>query len=105
MKVFYATRAARFDLYRAVAGLSRHITKWTVDCDRKLHRLMNYIYSTLNDKMTGWVGNSPEDVDLHCYPDANYGKDAGNLRQASNYKPREATLVFPSQRQTTHTKL
>ena len=43
MKVFYAARTARFDLYRPVAGLARHMTKWTPTCDKKLHRIMSYI--------------------------------------------------------------
>ena len=77
MKVVYAARVARFDLYRAVAGLSRYLTKWDSECDRKLHRLMCYIKSSLHHHMVGWRGNSVEEMDLHCFADANIGTDAG----------------------------
>ena len=47
MKVFYAARVARYDLLRAVANLARFLTKWTPECDKRLHRLMCYVKSTL----------------------------------------------------------
>ena len=59
MKVFYAARAARFDLYRPVAHLARFLTKWTVTCDKKLYRLMCYIRSTLHYRMVGMVRRWP----------------------------------------------
>ena len=77
MKVFYAARVARLDLYRAISGLTRHLTRWTEECDRRLHRLMSYVHCTLSHRMAGWIGDQPEDLDLHVYADANFGVTGG----------------------------
>ena len=37
MKILYAARLCRFDLLRAVCRLATFVTKWTSECDRKLH--------------------------------------------------------------------
>jgi hypothetical protein len=72
MKVFYAARLARFDLLRAIGHLAGYITKWTPDCDRRLHQLMSYIHSTLDHRMCGWVGDEINKVDIHLYCDADF---------------------------------
>jgi hypothetical protein len=43
MKVLYCARLARFDLLKAISSLATKITKWTRNCDKKLHQLMCYI--------------------------------------------------------------
>ena len=58
MKLLFAARMARFDLLRAVQGLAPRNTKWSVDCDKALHCLMCYVQCTLDDKMSGFVGES-----------------------------------------------
>ena len=58
MKVFYAARVARPDLLRAVGHLSCYLTRWSPECDRRLHRLMCYVHSTLDMKTYGWIGDS-----------------------------------------------
>ena len=40
MKILWAARLARFDLLRAVSHLATFVTKWTSECDRRLHRLI-----------------------------------------------------------------
>ena len=40
MKLLFAARMARFDLLRAVQGLASTVTKWSIDCDKALHRLV-----------------------------------------------------------------
>ena len=47
MKVLYAARLARFDLLKAVANLASKVSKCDRVCDRKLHRLICYINSSL----------------------------------------------------------
>ena len=70
MKILYAARMARFDLLKAVCTLASEISKWTAESDRKLHRLVSYINSTLHVKMTGWVGNDIKDISLDLFVDA-----------------------------------
>ena len=48
MKVFYAARVCRPDLLRAITSLACTMTKWSADCDRRLHRLMCYVKGTVD---------------------------------------------------------
>ena len=72
MKIFYASHNARFDTLRAVAHLACHITKWTRDCDRRLHHLVCYINSTLDYRQCGWTDGNLSDLSLHLYADADF---------------------------------
>ena len=53
MNILYAARMARFDLLKAVCHLACHITRWTSQCDRRIHRIICYINSTLDLRTTG----------------------------------------------------
>ena len=57
MKVFYAARVCRPDLLRAITFLACTMTKWSADCDRRLHRLMCYVKSTAHHVQVGWIGD------------------------------------------------
>ena len=43
MKILFAARMARFDLLRTTQSLASKVTKWSVECDVALHRLVAYI--------------------------------------------------------------
>ena len=45
LKILFAARRARPDLYWATNALARMVTKWSIACDRKLHRLISYIHT------------------------------------------------------------
>ena len=77
MKVFYATRLARFDLLRAVANLARYITKWDREMDLRLMKLMQYVKCTLSYRQTGWIADPVASLNLHLYADANFGGSLG----------------------------
>ncbi|CAE8629534.1 unnamed protein product [Polarella glacialis] len=64
MKVLYGARLARFDLFKAVAGLASKVTKWSVSCDKRLFRLMCYINDSKGLKMRGYVGRDDKAEDL-----------------------------------------
>jgi hypothetical protein len=72
MKILYAARMARFDLLRAVCDLACFVTRWTVDCDRRLHRLVCYIASTKHLRQIGWVGDKAADLAPHLFADADF---------------------------------
>ena len=72
MKVLFAARMARFDLLRATQGLASRVTKWSVDCDKALFRLMCYIHSTLDHTMIGFTGDSPQDIKLWLFADSDH---------------------------------
>jgi len=88
MKILYAAHMARYDLFRATCALACMVTKWTRDCDRRLHRLVCSINTTLDVTMIGWVGDSPKDLSLRLYSDADLAGDAKTSRSTSG--------VFPS---------
>ena len=73
MKVLYAARYARFELLRAIGFLACHVSKWDVQCDRRLYRLMSYIEHTLDHRLCGWTDGVAENVHLHLYSDADFG--------------------------------
>ena len=72
MKILYAARIARFDLLRAICHLACFITKWSSECDLKLHRLMSYISSSLKYRTVGWIGDSPDQLVPNFYADADF---------------------------------
>jgi hypothetical protein len=45
-KCLHGARMARFDILRAITHLACSLTRWSSECDRRLHRLMCYINST-----------------------------------------------------------
>ena len=83
MKTLYGARMARFDLLRPICHLACYVTKWTVECDRKLHRLMCYVHSTLHQRLVGWVGDDISDIEPHLLADADLGGCVRTQRSTS----------------------
>ena len=79
MKVLYTARLARFDLLRAAQSLASRITKWTLYCDQRLHRLMSYAHQTYDLVMTGYVGKEDtlDNMFLELSADADFAADEG----------------------------
>jgi hypothetical protein len=83
MKILYGARMCRFDFFRAVAGLACYLTKWSVECDKKLYRLMCYINSSKHLRMIGWVGDKPTDLQCHLFADADFAGCTQTQRSTS----------------------
>ena len=83
MKILYGARMGRYDLIRPVQALARLITKWDGMCDRKLHRLVCYINSTLDLNLYGWVGDPPHMLDIVLYCDADLAGDRTDSKSTS----------------------
>ncbi len=83
MKILYAASMARLDFLRAGCKLARSTSRWGAGCDKRLHRLICYIQSTKDYKMTGWVGDKIEDVALPLYADADFAGCAETQRSTS----------------------
>jgi hypothetical protein len=75
MKILYAARMARYDLLRPTCYVATMITMWTKRCDRALHKLVCYINSSLDVRMTSWVGDPIKDWELVAYSDADLAGD------------------------------
>ena len=67
MKLLFAARVARYDLLRAVQGLACRVTKWSMDCDKALHRLKCYVNSTIHYKMSSVIGDDIKSCKLWLF--------------------------------------
>ena len=76
MKVLYGARAARYDLLKPVQALAAKVSKWTKDCDLRLHRLMCYIWTTKDIMMEGHVGDMINDCKVRIFADADFATEA-----------------------------
>ena len=85
MKIIFAARLCRYDLLRAVCYLATFVTKWTSECDRKLHRLVCYIHSSKHHRMVGWVGDNPGVLRPHLFADADFAGCTATQRSTSGY--------------------
>jgi len=83
MKILYAARMARYDLLRVTCFLATRITKWDATCDKLLHRLVCYINSSLDVRMTGWVGDDAKLIDLVLFTDADFAGDKDTHRSTT----------------------
>ena len=83
LKCLYMTRLARPELYWAVNSLAREVTKWTVACDRRLHRLISYIHCHEDAVMKSWVGNKASECKLMLFCDASFAGDLKDSKSTS----------------------
>ena len=73
MKVLWLARLSRPDLLRPISELSRRITCWSANDDRRLHRLMSYVWTSAHFRMSNRVGDPGEALELVLYTDADHG--------------------------------
>ena len=83
MAIMYAARMARFDLLRAVGHLARKLTKWTDLEDKKLRRIVEYIHSTYDVRLTGFIRDDSSELSLVQYSDADFASDRGDAKSTS----------------------
>ena len=83
MKILYAARLARWDVLRAVNNLACFFTKWSTECDRKLHRLVSYLHETKNLKMIGWIADELPALSLDLFADADFAGCMATQRSTS----------------------
>ena len=72
MKVLWCARLARPDLNKAISDLTRRLTCWSVADDKRLHRLMSYLFGSRKFALKGHIGDPPELLRLCCYTDADH---------------------------------
>ena len=83
MKCLYGARMCRFDLLRPICALASKVTKWSKECDRKLHRLMCFIDSSLDVRMIGKVGNTKEAITSCLFSDADFAGCSETMKSTS----------------------
>ena len=81
MKILFAARMARFDLLRATQSLASRVTKWSIECDVALHRLVAYINCTKSTKhhfLEGFIGDAFDQCQLWLFADADHAGEHGS---------------------------
>ena len=71
--VLYGARAASKYLLRPVHKLTIVTNRWSLACDIKLNRLMDYSHSTYRWRAVNWVGDDIADLRVDLYADADFG--------------------------------
>ena len=83
LKCLYLARKARPDILWTINDLARHVTRWNAACDKRLYRLICYIYATSNHSMHCYVGDKPQNCQLWLFTDASFAADAQDSKSTS----------------------
>ena len=83
LKALYTARLARLDILWNVSLLAREVTHWTAACDRRLHRLMCYMYHTDDWYQGCYVGDYASDIVLMLFSDASFAGDLKDSKSTS----------------------
>ena len=83
MKVLYGARFLRYDLLWPLASVARQISKWNKASDRRLHRLVSYLNTTIDYSLESFVGDDPEDCVVLQYCDASFADDIRESKSTS----------------------
>ena len=83
LKCVYLARTGRPDILWSVNKLARSITKWTKACDKRLNRLISYIYHTCEYKQYCCVGNTAKQCTLGLFQDSDFAGDLEDSKSTS----------------------
>ena len=83
LKALYCARMNRTDLLWSVNSLAREVTRWNVNCDKRLHRLVCYMDFSVDMQMECWVGDDPKDCQLALFADASFASWLGDSKITS----------------------
>ena len=96
-KSLYLARIGRPYILCSVNKLQRSITKWTKACDKRLNRLISYIYHTCEYKQYCHVGNTSKQCRLGLFQDSDFAGVLGNTTQTTE-RPGRPVIIDKSQR-------
>ena len=83
MTTMYAARMAKPELQRCVGALATQLTRWTEHEDQRLHRMMSYMHSRLDDVLVGFIADPPEQLRLSVFSDADFAGDKKDFKSTS----------------------
>ena len=83
LKCLWLARLCRPSILWAVSHLARNVTKWNQACDKRLARLIAWIYHTRDYQQLSYVGDQLQDCFLAYYADASFADDLQNSKSTS----------------------
>ncbi len=83
MGALYGARLARYDLLRAIQRLAEKFHAWSPLETKKLHRLVEFINSTLDYRQYAFIGDDWADLELAIFVDADLASDKGDYKSTS----------------------
>ena len=83
MGLLYGGRLARHDILRAIQRLAENFHKWSPRDSRKLHRLIEYVNSTLDYKQYGFIGDTWDKIALELFVDSDLASDKSDYKSTS----------------------
>ena len=70
MKLLWLARLSRPDIIKPIGDLARDVQKWSINNDKALYRLVCYVHSTLDYRLTGQVNDPLDQLKLKLFVDA-----------------------------------
>lgn len=74
-KIRWLGRISRPDLLVAINACAGHITKWTINDDKRMTRLAGYVAATLHHCHVMRVHDKPSQLHLSLYADADFASE------------------------------
>ena len=84
MEFTWLDRINQPDLLVAINACAGHITRWTVNDDKRMARLAGYVAATLDHSHVMQIHDRPSDLRPSLYADAEFGSIPG-MRSTSGY--------------------
>ena len=75
MKALWLGRLSRPDIIKPINDLATKVQSWSRGDDKRLLRLIQYIHSTPHYRLVGTINDSPDQLELHLYVDADFAGD------------------------------
>ena len=85
LKALYVARIGRMDFRWAVNMLAREVTRWAAAaaCDRRLSRLVSFMYHTKEDVQVCYIGDSPDKCSIVMFCNASFAGDLNDSKSMS----------------------
>ena len=86
MKLLYAARCAYPLINKPITSLASQICRWSVEADRRLHRIYEFLSNSLDLVLTGSLSVADRDVcKIRAYADSDLGGDVWSPKSTTGY--------------------
>ena len=85
MKLMWLCRIGRPDVMTGVVQCAKHVTCWSLNDDKRVQRIVGYLKSTSDYAHVIKINDSPSDLSLSLYCDADFGGDIKDMKSTSGF--------------------